>query len=116
MNEKELQKTITTHLTYLRKLGRLFFIRANAGMIPTTYTTAKGQNRSFTVRLAPKGTSDLIIFLPRQKTLFLELKGYGKKQSPEQFEFERTIKALGYDYYCIDNYDAFIALLSTYSV
>lgn len=111
MNEKQLQKLITEHLTFLRNMGKLFFLRANAGFIPVTYKAKNGQNRSFGVRLAPKGTSDLILFLPTPKTLFLELKGLGKKQSPEQKEFQQLITKLGFEYHLLDDYEDFVALL-----
>jgi len=52
-----------------------------------------------------KGVSDLIVLLPKAITLFLELKVNDNKQSPEQKQFEKDVKSLGFDYHLIRNWE-----------
>lgn len=52
------------------------------------------------------GVSDLIIILPN-KTLFVEMKIDGGRQSDKQIDFENRVKSLGYEYFIIYNLEDF---------
>jgi hypothetical protein len=47
------------------------------------------------------GVADLVVLLPKAKTIFLEVKAPKKYQQPTQKEFERKVKELGHDYYVV---------------
>jgi len=54
-----------------------------------------------------KGCSDLIVVL-KGKVLFIEMKTPKGKQSPEQIDFQRSVEAMGYEYYVVRSLDEFI--------
>ena len=105
-SEKDIQRGLIDYLECLEKQKRLKYIRANAGMIPTEY---KGKKHM--VRLGKKGFSDLIVFLNGARTLFIEVKGTGKKQTADQLAFEHAIQRLGFEYHVVDNMSAGIELI-----
>lgn len=51
------------------------------------------------------GLADLLIFMPLGRTVFVELKGEGGRQTHIQAQFEQTIKSLGYEYYLVTSQD-----------
>lgn len=49
------------------------------------------------------GVPDRIVLFPNGKMAFIELKAPGKKMRPLQLKRKKTLEALGFRVYCIDN-------------
>jgi hypothetical protein len=107
MKEKDLQKMICEYLDIKKAMRKLWYMRVNSGMLPVS--SPKYKNRM--IRLAPKGTSDLIIFLDGGKCLFVELKSSKGKQTEYQELFEKEISQLGYEYHLINCFEDFEKLI-----
>jgi len=93
MTEKILQRTLIKQLEYLQAMGRLVFIRVNSGVVFSEYKGARHM-----IRMASPGTSDLILFGPDGRVVFLELKGDKGRQSPAQKAFQASVERLKYRY------------------
>ena len=92
-SEKHLRKTFETLLKRYEFEKKLSYVKIPQGLIKypnnKTYFTGK------------RGCSDLIVFLPKGKTIFIELK-YGEKDLREhQIKFQSLVASLGYEYICI---------------
>lgn len=101
MKEADLKRQISDYLECQANLGRLLFLRLNAGSFVLTKPNGSFQRR---VKGCPKGTSDFFI-LQDGCPKFIEIKGEGGKQSNAQKEFaERVTEQKGW-YYVIFNLD-----------
>ena len=69
--ESKITTTICRQLQFEENLGKLCFIRNNTGAI---------QRGKRFFRFGKPGSSDIILFLPNGKTLFLEIKGIRSAQ------------------------------------
>lgn len=58
------------------------------------------------------GVSDLIVFLPNGKMLFVELKLQNGRQSDNQKDFEKRVDDLGYPYHIIRSLEQFKELIN----
>lgn len=85
-SEKEIQKTI---LDYLALKG-INAWRTNSGIQFSTY-----KGKEHVVRLAPRGTPDIIGFLSDGKFLGIEVKKPGGTVSPEQLLFIEKVNKAG---------------------
>lgn len=92
-NETELRTAIKDNLILYEKQGKLVFIYNNSGAATT-------QNRF--IRFGKSGSSDFLIWLPNKRSIFLEAKMPGKKQTNNQIEFQKKVQALGYEYVIIN--------------
>lgn len=52
-----------------------------------------------------KGVADMLYMKPGGPNVFLEVKGPGGRQQPEQKEFERTVKKWGHEYHIVTSYE-----------
>lgn len=53
------------------------------------------------------GVSDLIMILPNGRLIFVEVKFQNGKQSESQKDFENRVKKLGFEYWLINDLQAF---------
>ena len=53
------------------------------------------------------GVADLTILLPQGKSLYIEMKVKGNRQTPNQKEFQQKAEALGHKYYVSYNFEEF---------
>jgi hypothetical protein len=53
------------------------------------------------------GASDLVLLMPNQKTIFVEVKFGKNKQSPAQIEFQNRVNLLGFEYWLIYSLEQF---------
>lgn len=105
MKESELQKAIINYLTLQGNLGRCLFLRNNtfAGFIQRR-DGSKGYIKNATI----KGSPDIMLFLPKGNTIFLEIKSDKGKLSPAQEEFKERAEALGFSYLVVRSLDDII--------
>jgi len=108
--ERDVKKFVQEYL----KIEGFHFLRTNAGM---------AWSKSFPMKLAEKGTSDLVVFVPGgrqivnpytgkaetcpvERAVWVETKrGAGVKLSPDQIEFRRAVIERKGLYYRIDSAD-----------
>ena len=108
ISEAQLKASISDYLQFLQNLGRLIFLRLNAGSF---ILTDKDGNFRRRVQGAKAGTADYIVILkvliPAYPThvavealrvIFLELKSTKGRQTPEQKEFQEMVEAQGCGY------------------
>lgn len=57
------------------------------------------------------GVADLTIMLPQGKSLYIEMKIKGNKQTEHQKAFQQKAEALGYKYYVCYSFDEFKAII-----
>lgn len=86
IKESETLKTILQYLRY--KKG--FFWRNNTGGI-----VAQTKERERFFRFGLKGSADIIGLKPGGQLVAIEVKALGKKQSPSQIEFQKSIESNG---------------------
>lgn len=53
------------------------------------------------------GVADLTILLPEGKSLYIEMKVKGNRQTPNQKEFQQKAEALGHKYYVCYSFEDF---------
>ncbi len=53
------------------------------------------------------GVADLTILLPQGKSLYIEMKVKGNRQTPNQKEFQQKTEALGHKYYVCYSFEEF---------
>lgn len=53
------------------------------------------------------GVSDLVVILPNEKILFIEVKFGNNKQQHNQLEFQKRIEELNYNYYVVYSLENF---------
>lgn len=88
-SEAEIQSAILDYLAARRILA----FRVNSGNL--LLQNADGSSRR--IKLAPKGTADIIGIAPGGRFMAIEVKDRKGKQTPEQLEFEKkVIEAGGY--------------------
>lgn len=61
------------------------------------------------------GIPDLLLYLPKEKILNLELKTDTGAQSPAQKEMQHKLNALGHNYYIIRNYQTVFSLIAQFT-
>lgn len=57
------------------------------------------------------GVADLVVMLPQGKSLYIEMKIKGNKQTEHQKVFQQKAEALGYKYYVCYSFDQFKAII-----
>ncbi len=81
---------------------KIFFLRVNSGAI-----LGAREGRTWCVRLAPVGTPDILVLLPkldgRQRVIetipvWIETKAGKNVQTPSQIEFQRDVESRGHAY------------------
>jgi len=107
-SEKDLQQIIIRNLKRLEKQNKLSYIR-----ILTAQLKINGKYCC----VGKEGCSDLIIFFPNGKPLFLELKKPSVNSLQDsQEEFKKRINFLGYDYCLINNIIDYHSLINKYII
>ena len=102
MLEKDLQNLIIEYCGY----KNILCFRTNAG----DYYNESETGKKYKIKGMSKGFPDLIILI-NSKTLFVELKKLGGKQSKDQKKMEIDINETGNNYYLIDNFEDFEKLI-----
>lgn len=102
MKEISLQQAVINYLTLQGNLGRCLFLRNNTfcGAI-----TRRDGSRGYIKNATIKGAPDIMLFLPKGNTIFLELKSDTGKLSQAQKEFAVRAEALGFNYQVIRSLD-----------
>jgi len=102
MKEKQLQQAVLNYLTLQGNLGKCLFLRNNTfcGRI-TRRDGSQGYIKNNTIRGAP----DIMLFLPKGNTIFLELKSDGGRLSQEQKEFAVRAERLGFSFVVVRSLD-----------
>lgn len=101
ISEEDLQKQV---VDLLRSKRIMCF------SVPNGFYAGKGKNRFGYVNkmkatgLLP-GVADIIVLLPKGRTVFLELKAKKGKQQDTQIDFENNVRILGFDYHIIKSLD-----------
>uniref|UniRef100_A0A6H2A0C8 VRR-NUC domain-containing protein n=1 Tax=viral metagenome TaxID=1070528 RepID=A0A6H2A0C8_9ZZZZ len=95
IKESNLKRQLEDYLQFQQNLGRLLFLRLNAG----NFIELRGNNRR-RIKGCPKGTADLLV-LAGGKVTFLELKSKRGKLTDAQVEFSRAAWEQGADYHII---------------
>ena len=101
VKESQIVTAICNYLQMLENMNKLYFIRNNTGAFAVQPV---GGNRRF-MRFGKSGSSDIIIYLPEGRTVFVEVKREGGKQNQNQHLFEAKIKLLGFEYYVVTDID-----------
>lgn len=57
------------------------------------------------------GVADLVVMLPQGKSLYIEMKVKGNRQTDNQKAFQQKAEALGYKYYVCYSFDQFKAII-----
>lgn len=57
------------------------------------------------------GVADLVVLLPQGKSLYIEMKVKGNRQTDNQKAFQQKTEALGYKYYVCYSFDEFKAII-----
>ena len=57
------------------------------------------------------GVADLVVMLPQGKSLYIEMKIKGNKQTEHQKVFQQKAEMLGYKYYVCYSFDQFKAII-----
>jgi len=101
LTEKDLQQKVRTVLWYLEKKEKLTFLRVANGLF-------NFQDKLYQIGKA--GYSDYIIFLPKGKTVFIELK---RKTvlNKNQKQFKQLSEKLGFEYKVIKTIQEFSTLI-----
>jgi hypothetical protein len=95
-SEKHLENVFLQTLTRLEKQKKLFYLHIPHGLV-------KYPNIEHPFRIGRNGVSDIIVFFPKNRTVFTELKWEEGKLNPNQKEFQEHITNLGYEYSCVRN-------------
>jgi len=93
-SEKHLRKVFESLLKRYELQEKLSYIKVPQGLIKypdndRTYFTGK------------EGCSDLVVFLPKGRTIFVELKYGDKILSEPQIKFQSRINKIGHEYICV---------------
>lgn len=109
-NEGTIQKECLAYLQLLENQKKiLHFDRLNSGCIFASYP---GSKKRYRIRLCREGTSDVIVFLPDTRTIFLEFKQNGKPLTQDQISFRLKMESAGYIYFVITSVEELIKRLS----
>ena len=57
------------------------------------------------------GVADLVVLLPQGKSLYIEMKVKGNRQTENQKDFQQKAEVLGYKYYVCYSFDEFKAII-----
>ena len=74
--------------------------------VPNGGNRSKREAMKFKATGLVAGVSDLIIVQPN-RVIFVEVKLEKGRQQPNQFEFEKTVTALGFEYYLVRSLEEF---------
>ena len=110
MKESDIQKKI---LNYLRKAG-WYVLRINSGMQLKNYVTKGGSRKRYAIRMAPKGTPDVIACAPDGCFVAIEVKKPGGVVSVAQEEKIGQINNIGGLALVSDSLDDLKKQLTTY--
>lgn len=97
LTEAGIQKAILDYLHY----RKIFAWRTNSGV-----AWQHSKDKSYPIRLAPKGTADIIGVLPNGRFLAIEVKKKGNGPTEDQFNFLLAINntgGLAFTAYSIDD-------------
>ena len=111
MKESELKHAVEEYLQFQQNLGRLLFLRLNAG----DFIEARGETRR-RIKGCPKGTADLLVlmwrpFMKQPSIIFFELKSDKGKQSVGQAEFQQVAVKQGAEYHIVRSVDEAMEIL-----
>ena len=108
MRESDLKATATEYLNTMQNLGRLVFLRLNAGAFPTqSGRWARG---------CPAGTADILVIKSEEPcyhcrafsyntVIFIELKSAKGKQTLDQKRFQEMVEKQGSEYHIIRDFE-----------
>jgi hypothetical protein len=103
--EKDIQKKIMIHLTYLEIQQKLWYSRINSG------TFSRGGRH---IAGAKKGTPDIIVALANSIFLGIEIKTKTGKTKDSQIDLEQRYKNLKINYIKVRSFEDFITQLQKY--
>ena len=106
LSEKELKPTIEDYLDTMQMMGKLMYLRLNSG----NFFLPCGNGKFRMVKGCPKGCSDYEVLI-QGRHIFVELKGYGGKQSDEQKAFEEAVVRQGGTYAVVHSLDELLEIL-----
>jgi hypothetical protein len=99
LNNDISEATLQAHCNkYLNLLGVMFYHQTNS----------TGKNR-----YSKSGIPDLVVWFPKGKTIFFELKDSKGRVKPEQIKFKDDILKLGFEHYVIrpETFEAFCTIV-----
>ena len=96
LTEAQLKRQIEDYLDILQNQCKIVWLRLNAG---DNFRPGK-EGKLYRVKGCPKGTSDLCI-IKDGKAIFVELKSYKGKVTPEQYSFAERVQACGAQWYVV---------------
>jgi hypothetical protein len=102
MRESDIQRQIVT------------WARLNPGLVPCLFRVNSGTFQSFTGNIvagAPRGTPDLIGYLPNGRMLAVEVKGPKGVRNRDQVEWAKKAKSHGCKVLCVQSLQAFVKAL-----
>lgn len=102
--ESKLVTAVCTYLQLLENQGKLVFWRVNSGTTIRTYIIRrgrhKGEERRYFYQYGKEGSSDVVVFLPHGRVLFLECKRDERgKLRDSQERFRAMVARLGWSGY-----------------
>jgi len=101
---------VKTAVCELLALHRISHHRLNSGVL-----LAESQGKRRAIRLAPRGTADILALVPRDgggvTPLYIECKAPKGTQSPAQKEFQAEVVAQGHAYLLCRDVDQVVAWL-----
>uniref|UniRef100_A0A6M3XS64 VRR-NUC domain-containing protein n=1 Tax=viral metagenome TaxID=1070528 RepID=A0A6M3XS64_9ZZZZ len=117
MKESELKHAVEEYLQFQQNLGRLLFLRLNAG----DFIEARGETRR-RIKGCPKGTADLLVLQGYESAspeeccdscvpIFLELKSDTGKQRPEQLDFQGMVEEQNAEYHIVRSVEEVMELV-----
>ncbi len=116
MKEADLKRTVQEYLQIKSNQGVIYADRLNSG----TFVVDVGTRKERIIQGCKSGTADFYfiqrtafvarggksyVTLPYCRVVYIECKGEGGKQSPEQQEFEQLVKAQGAEYHVVRDVD-----------
>jgi hypothetical protein len=107
MKESGIVSAITAYLQYMENQNKLVYQRNNSG--------AFINQRGNFFKMGKPGSPDFYVFLPRGRTIHMEVKKQGTKQNLNQLEFEIKINQLGHVYGIVRSVDEAEELIKTFS-
>jgi len=99
ITEAQVKRAIVDRLQLAKNQGQLTYFRMNAGG-----TVVNEEDHRYFYQGCPKGTAAYLV-LKKGRTIFLELKRPGGKQTKAQKEFEAMVKEHDAEYYLVDSVD-----------
>ena len=106
LSEADVKATCESFLYSMMNMDKLVYLRLNSGDLIIGEGKAKRR-----VRCCPAGTSDGLVMTCGAKigrNIFIEYKSPIGKQTPAQVEFDKKVCGMGFDYWLVQDAQAFI--------